>query len=37
MHVPARPDTAAQTAAVLVNMWVPFREGPIRLIFVKFR
>jgi len=37
MHVPARPDTAAHTAAVLVSMRMPFREGPIRLIFVKFR
>jgi hypothetical protein len=37
MHVPTRPDTAAQTAAVLVSMRMPFREGSNRVIFVKFR
>src|SRR5215470_7164944 len=31
MHVPTRPDTAAHTAALLVNMRVPFRDGSIRV------
>src|SRR5215467_3475950 len=31
MHVPTRPDTAAQTAALFVNMRVPFCDGPIRV------
>jgi hypothetical protein len=31
MHVPTRPDTAAQTAALLVNMRMPFRDGSIRV------
>jgi hypothetical protein len=33
MHVPTRPDTAAQTAALLVNMRMPFRDGSIRVTF----
>jgi len=31
MHVPARPDTAAQAAALLVNICSPFCDGSIRV------
>jgi hypothetical protein len=31
MHVPTSPDTAAHTAAVLVNIRMPFRDGSIRV------
>jgi hypothetical protein len=31
MHVPARPDTAAQAAALLVNMRMPFCDESIRV------
>jgi hypothetical protein len=31
MHVPTRPDTAAQTVALLVNIAMPFRDGSIRV------